>query len=246
MSIRTTLLHALSAATFAILSQPALAQSGNIDIRADARAAFVQPYGAALAQQLAEEIAAAADRSCLQSRNIGAQQIARAALEILTHYAGEIARVDDTPSQQSILFGLLHKKGDETSLARLRVLETSPAMQEVRKRQPAVANTNLANDTGEWLNRYIRRKNLPLKGALGFVVDGNDKMSILWETESSIPDDIAERAAPQLEELAELLTKYKQDIEDEIERLSPSQEQLLAVFSGIETRLEALCISATR
>ena len=229
MTIRNSF-HAALTTLIVAFALPAAAQSGAPNIRSDAQAAFSQPYGLAIVQQFATELQAAGSRSCLQAR------------QILTHYAAEMNRIDQVPSRQKILYDILQKRGDTEAIEKLEAAESAPAVQALRRAQPTAVNANLANDVAVFLNRYMQNHRLPMKATLGYLASGDQNMSIMWEKESSLPEELLSLATPQLEVIADLLDRHKTEIDAEYERLSPSTEDFLALFDGIETYLAEMCI----
>ena len=241
MTIRNSF-HAALTTLIVAFALPAAAQSGAPNIRSDAQAAFSQPYGLAIVQQFATELQAAGSRSCLQARQMDNAYVTWRARQILTHYAAEMNRIDQVPSRQKILYDILQKRGDTEAIEKLEAAESAPAVQALRRAQPTAVNANLANDVAVFLNRYMQNHRLPMKATLGYLASGDQNMSIMWEKESSLPEELLSLATPQLEVIADLLDRHKTEIDAEYERLSPSTEDFLALFDGIETYLAEMCI----
>jgi len=207
-------------------------------------AAFGTEYGRALVANLAEALAASADKSCLQSKQLRSADFARGAAEIYDRYGTrmiEISRsVVNTPAYRAALAALA--PSFQADAARLR---GDPDVQKLLALEQPTRFSDVADRVAENLARYLLLHRISLKKPVWRLELGDTSLTDRYNSDDALEaryQFVANSQSPQLKQYIGLLKTMLEVRVANGDRTAALQYGPTQFFQGVETELAALCI----
>jgi hypothetical protein len=207
-------------------------------------AAFGTEYGRALVAELGDILMESADKSCLQSRKLGAAELARGAGEIYQRYGLQMMEAIRSTFDVAAYEALLKARAP-TLHADMAQLRGDPDVQKLLALEQPTRFNGIADLIVENLNRYLMLKRIRLSKDVFGLARGDSSLRDRYVPEDADEERyqfVANSKSPQLERYIALLKTLAEVRAAGVDEAAMLRLGPIQLFSGVEAELAKLCI----
>ncbi len=193
---------------------------------------------------MAEALAASAEPTCRAQRKLSDNDFKRHAGEILRHYGRQwLALAAQHPNMQAIVRSTFGAAGDQARLATFNRLLQHPKIVASLKAEQKYNDVTLVDQFVSGFLRYTHTVKLSIKD-FSFLGTGQDRMEELRTKIEKESETASQAARLQWEELLQLLEPHWPTIQAKQQEVAAALVDDYKAFTGVEGRLQELCIAA--